>query len=160
MKPTRDIEPLRRDIEFLIRSSCLPELGGTSKWSRVDFPVEIAFRQCQAESGFNVLARRPISTGDPRRPTEDAFGLFGLTERDSKELKLNHLDWRQNAYGGIKKDKVLFVRYSGDIAKVAVAFRWGQQKVDDAVLARPSGDKWKLLVPPDVVQYVIPILKP
>lgn len=146
--------PTRGDIEQLIRLCCLPETAGRARWQKVAFPFDVAMRQCEAESSF----RHCDPTGQVVTcSSAGALGLFQLMPATAKDMKVDPRDWRQNVHGGIKYDKILYVRYSGDLGKVLAAYNWGIGRLDEAIRERGEPG-WKKALPAETIKYVKRVL--
>ena len=149
--------PTRDDIERLITLCCLPNTTeGSKPFERIALDSALVLRQCEKESGFRQFA--DDIGGMVLRSSCGALGLFQLLPATAKDLKVDPMDWRQNVWGGVKYDKILSLRFDGDMARVFAAYNWGMGNVDKAV--RQYGDtEWKRHVPAETAAYCKFILR-
>lgn len=125
------MNPTKEQIEALI-SECAVKYG---------VPVELAMKQCAAESSFNPDARSAA----------DCYGLFQLSRGTARDLGVDRTDWRQNVDGGIRYDAQLYRRFK-DWPKAFAAFNWGMGNVKTC--CRTYGAAWLEHVPKETRNYV------
>lgn len=148
------IEPLRRDIEQLIRLTA----------RQLDLNEQMALRQCEVESSFDFRAASPSRGG---------VGLFQITKGAEKELnerilkqyatkfdflrgvKVKRDDWRSNIFGGLMYLRHL-IDLLGSDARGLAAYHRDHLQVFEKI--KKLGPAWWTQLPRDTGEYLQKIL--
>lgn len=107
--------------------------------------VGILTRQCEAESSFDPEAKSHCG----------ALGLYQLMPATAAELKVDPLDWRQNATGAMRYMARLLKQF-GSYDKALAAYNWGMGNLAKLLAAHP--DDWREHLPNETQNYLKRIL--